>query len=291
MVPRSLQVAVSFALFFAGSAWAADPPAPTTASATITLRDVNLAELVEKANLDLGYKLGGKVTVVANVSVPLGDAAASKAYIFKGKVTSTEVTLDDLTARDLSAELGYAGGKLTLTKLTATVPSDVASEPAGTITGTASADIEPRGDAKASLTLANLPLGILFKILPGGIDIAGAVSGTADLRAPVDKLSDPATWAGGSTLTAAALTVFGRSIRDTKLKLAVSDGKAVLSSVAAVRPSMGWTAIPTEQETRPSPPSASACAWPRMPRTTRSATIRAASSSVSGIRITNSSPP
>ncbi len=235
MVPRS-SLAALLALFFAGTARPADPPAaiPTTASATITLRDVNLAELVEKANLDLGYKLGGKVTVVANVSVPLGEAAASKAYVLKGKVTSAEVTLDDLVVRDLSAELGYAGGKLTLTKLTATVPSDAATEPAGRITGTASADIEPRGDAKASLTLAKLPLGILFKILPGGIDIAGAVSGTADFRAPVDKLSDPATWAGSSTLSAASLTVFGRTIRDAKLKLDVSDGKAVLSGVTAV---------------------------------------------------------
>ncbi len=236
MVPRSSLAVVAFALLFAGTARPADPPAaaPTTASATITLRDVNLAELVEKANLDLGYKLGGKVTVVANVSVPLGEAAASKAYVLKGKVTAAEVTLDDLVVRDLSAELGYAGGKLTLTKLTATVPSDAATGPAGRITGTASADIEPRGDAKASLTLAELPLGILFKILPGGIDIAGAVSGTADFRAPVDKLSDPATWAGGSNLTAATLTAFGRTIRDAKLKLDVSDGKAVLSSVTAV---------------------------------------------------------
>jgi hypothetical protein len=232
MVPRSPLAVLLLTLLLAVPVAAADEP--TTLGATITLRDVNLAELIETAKLDLGYKLTGKVTVVANFSVPLGEAAETKNYVLQGKVTAPELMLDDLKVRDFTAELGYAAGKLTLTKLTAVVPSDVAGDPAGQITGTASAAIEPRGDLKANLTLTRVPLGILFKTLPGGIDVAGAVSGKADFRAPVDKLSDPATWAGSGTLTAPALTVFGRAIRDTKLTLAVSDGKAVLSEVAAV---------------------------------------------------------
>jgi len=228
MTPRTILALVLVSLV-ARSAAAAE--APTTVSATVKLRDVDIAQLIAKAKLDLGYKVTGKVTVEANLSVPLGEATSTKAYALKGKVTSAEVTVDALKVRDFNAELRYADGKLTLTKLTATVPSDGPNTPDGSITGTASAAIEPRGDLKADLTLARLPLGILFKTLPGGLDIGGTVSGTADFRAPVDKVSDPTSWAGEAKLTAPALTVFGRAFRETILNVALTDGKAVLSKL------------------------------------------------------------
>lgn len=60
------------------------PPKPEsfagTVSASVTLRDVDVAELIEKLVLKLGYAVGGKVTVKATLNVPLGDATNTWAY-------------------------------------------------------------------------------------------------------------------------------------------------------------------------------------------------------------------
>lgn len=213
------------------------PPASesTNVSATITLRDVDLGELIEKMKLKVGYAIGGKVTVQANISVPLSsDAASASKYTIRGKLTSAELKLEGLRAKDVTAEVLYDKGKLTLTALKATLPPDAAGDASGELSGTASAAIEPRGDLVASLTLTRLPLGELLKAVPGGVSIGGAVSGKADFKAPVEKLNDPSNWVGSGDLSAAALTVFGRAVKDAKLKLAVKDGKATLTDVSGV---------------------------------------------------------
>ena len=205
----------------------------TAVSASITLREVDLGELLSKLEVKLGYAITGKVTVEANVSVPLADATSSKAYTLRGKITSSELKLEGLRVRDLSAELVYAKGKLELTALRAALPPDEPTDKPGELTGTATAAVEPRGDLTAALTLTRLPLGELFKAVPGGVSLSGAVSGKAEFRGPLDELSDPATWVGSGDLTAPQLTVFGRGVRDAKVKLAVKGGKATLTDVAA----------------------------------------------------------
>jgi translocation and assembly module TamB len=216
------------------------PGAPTSTestgvSATITLRDVDLAELIDKMNFQMGYAIGGKVTVQANVSVPLStDAANTSKYTIRGKLTSAELKLEGLRVKDLSAEVVYDRGKLTLTALKATLPPDAPGDPSGELSGTATAAVEPRGDLVASLTLNRLPLGELLKAVPGGVSIGGAVSGKADFKAPVEKLNDTSTWDGSGDLSATTLTVFGRAVKDAKLKLAVKDGKATLTDVMAL---------------------------------------------------------
>lgn len=210
-------------------------PADSTLAASLTLKDVELSELLTKLELKLDYAVSGKVTVKANVSVPLGEATSSRAYRLKGQLTSPELKLEGLRIRDLSAEVLYADGKLTLTSLKGTLPPDSEGDEPGEFHGSATAAIEPRGDLTANLTLTRLPLGELLKSLPGGVPVAGAVSGKAQFRGAVNTLSDPSTWVGSAELSATTLTVFERAIRDVKLNLAVQNGKAVLKdSVATV---------------------------------------------------------
>lgn len=215
----------------------AQPPAvkkaePTTLSATVTLRDVNIAELIEKLELKLGYAIGGKVTVKADISVPLGDATTTKAYTVRGTVTAPEVTLEGLRVQDLSADVVFEKGVLTLSNVKASLPPDKPGDKAGTLAGSATAAISPRGDLTAKLTLTRVPLGEALKAVPGGVSAGGAVSGTAEFTAPVDKLNDPTTWVGSADLTAPSLTLFGRTLTDTKAKAAVKGGKLTFSDVA-----------------------------------------------------------
>jgi hypothetical protein len=240
---RSLLVAAGW-LCLALTASAQPKAEPSTASATITLKDVDVGELLAKANVNLGYKVGGKVTVKASLTVELGDATSAKAYTIRGSVTSAELALEGMRVRDLSADVVYVDGKLTLTGLRATLPPDAGGTP-GEIRGTATAAVEPRGDLVATLDLAAVPLGELFKALPGGLPVAGAVTGKAQFRSPLDDVSDPAKWVASADLSAGQLILFDRTVSDPKVKLAVADGRAKLTDVSAAVEGVPLTADAT----------------------------------------------
>lgn len=216
----------------------ADPPPaekaePTTLAATITLRDVSIAELVEKLELDLGYAVGGKVTVKADISVPLSEATTTQAYTVRGTVTAPEVTLEGLRVQDLTADVVFEKGVLKLTNVKASLPPDTPGHKPGTLAGSATAAISPRGDLSAKLTLTRVPLGESLKAVPGGVTASGAVSGTAEITAPVDRLTDTSKWVASADLTGPALSLFGRTLADAKAKATVKDGKLTLTDVAA----------------------------------------------------------
>lgn len=217
------------------------PPTPLppknaggTVSASITLKDVDIAELIQKLELKLGYAIGGKVSVKATLSVPLNDATNTGSYTVRGKFTAAEVTLEGLKVQEVSADVVYADGKLTLTDLQASLPPDTPNGKAGTLSGTATAALSPRGDLTAKIKFTQLPLGTALKAVPGGIDASGAVSGSADFTAPVDTINDPATWTGNADVSAPALAAAGRAIKDAKLRVDLKKGTATVTDAAGV---------------------------------------------------------
>lgn len=84
-----------FVLLTSAPLFAMQPdPEPTTASAKITLKDVAIGELLEKLNVKLDYRLDGQVTIVASVSVEIGNATSSKGYTFRGQLTSAAMRFE-----------------------------------------------------------------------------------------------------------------------------------------------------------------------------------------------------
>ena len=72
---------VLFVLMTSAPLFATQPNAePTTASAKITLKDVAIGELLEKLNVKLDYRLEGQVTIVASMSVEIGNAWRNVAF-------------------------------------------------------------------------------------------------------------------------------------------------------------------------------------------------------------------
>ncbi len=223
-----------FILLTSAPLFATQPNAePTTASAKITLKDVAIGELLEKLNVKLDYRLEGQVTIVASVSVEIGNATSAKGYTFRGQLTSAAMRFEGLQVRDLSANVLYVDGNLTLTELKGAVVSDDATKKRGEFRGTATAAIEPRGDLKANLELTSLPLGELFKAVPGGVPVSGAVNGKVEFRSAVNDLRDQTKWTANANLDAEQLTVFQRSVRNAKLKLTLKDGNATLTDAVA----------------------------------------------------------
>lgn len=217
----------------------ADPPkkepppkadAPTTLDATIRLRDVDIAELLQKLEVKLNYRISGKVSAEASVVVPVTGVASQAAYQFTGKVSSQALTLEGLTIRDLSAQMTYRDGKFTLSDLSGKIDQPGKTElPPGTFRGTLTAVRSPPGDVTAELTIDRIPLGEVLKALPDfKVDVRGTVAGKVSMKVPYEKLSEPSEWSGAGELSSAELIVEGRSAKDVRLSAVVAKGVASL---------------------------------------------------------------
>lgn len=209
--------------------------APNTLNVTIGLRDIEIAQLLEKLNLKIGYKISGKVTAQLALSVPVGGVTSSAAYEFSGTISSPELQLEGLTLRTVAAHATYKNGKLTLTELKLTVaqPANPKAE-GGTLSGSATAAIDPPGDVTASLTLDRIPVDEVMKALPGAkIEVRGVVTGKAEAKAPYKKIADPTTWTGSALVTSPELVVAKRTAKNAKLSVEVARGTATLKELSA----------------------------------------------------------
>ncbi|MDB5311059.1 MAG: putative assembly protein [Gemmataceae bacterium] len=219
----------------------------TGLNATITLRDIDVAQFIEQLQLKLPYKIAGRVTVQAKLGVPLGQATTRSAYRLTGTLTSPELRFEGLTVRDVTTEVSYQNGTLTLTTLRGKIPQpgDDKAQP-GEFTGSASAATDPPGDVTATLTLARIPLAQVVAAVPGlKLQAAGLVSGKAEFKAPFDKVSDPTTWAASAAVHSDEMTIAGRTAKAVSLTAVAAKGTVTLKDTAATIEGIPLTAAGT----------------------------------------------
>lgn len=209
---------------------------PTTVDANLTLRDIEIAEMLEKFKVELPYKIGGKVTLKATISVPLTQATSLKLYRVRGTFQSPEIFFEGLHARDVVADVEFAEGVLKLTSLRGKIPAAKGtSDSPGEFHGTAVAAVNPRGDLTARLDLTEIPLGEVLSAIPNASnDIQGRVSGNANFTAPLYELTDPTKWVASAELRSNSIAAFGRTARNARLGVVVEKGTATLKDSKAV---------------------------------------------------------
>jgi translocation and assembly module TamB len=210
------------------------PDEPTNLDAVITLRDIDIAQLIEQLQITLPYKLAGKVTVRAKFGVPLAEVTSSGSYQLTGTLTSPELRFEGLTIRDLTTEIVYQNGKLTLTQLKGRVPQtgNTEAEP-GAFLGTASAEIDPPGAVVTKLTLERIPVAQVAAAVPGfTLELDGLMNGQANFEAPFDTLGDMTTWTASASLRSGDLSVAGRKLRDFSVGASLSKGVLSLKDTA-----------------------------------------------------------
>lgn len=204
--------------------------APSTLDATVKLRGVEISELLEKLNVKLGYKISGKISAEVAMSVPLSQAASQAAYQFTGKLSSPALQLEGLTIRDLAATVVYQDGKLTLTELKGKIdqPNQLQAQQ-GSFQGTAVVERNPPGMVKMSFSYEKIPLGEVFKAIPGwSITMNGLVAGKAEFSTPYAKLSDPTAWNALAELRSSELVIADRTTKDLQVEVEVNRGSVVL---------------------------------------------------------------
>ncbi len=207
----------------------------TNLDAVISLRDIDLAQFIEQLQIKIPYKVTGRVNVRAKFGVQLGQVATRSAYRLTGTLTSSQLGFEGLIVRDVTTEVNYQNGSLTLTTLRGKIPQpgDPKAVP-GEFSGTASAAIEPPGNVTASLTLTDIPLVQVVAAVPGlKLQAGGLVSGKASFKAPFDKISDPTTWDASAEIHSANLSIAGRTATGATLALVVAKGLVTLKEAVA----------------------------------------------------------
>lgn len=200
---------------------------PTVVRANLRLKDVDLGELVAKANVNLPVKLSGKISVDVAAEIPLTEARTLKAYKVRGKATVPALAVGDFAFRDVAADIDFSNGVLTLTELSAKVPDPARPAAPGLIRGSAKFGVDPRGDLSADLKLTDVPVGEVLKAHPDLAGLAaGPLSGALDFRLPADKLNSLAAAVADGHLASPGLTAAGRKLGPTRLDLKLRDGVA-----------------------------------------------------------------
>ncbi len=207
-------------------------PEATTLDASVALRDVEVSELLKQLEVKIPYALAGKVTVQVALAVPVGEVTDRSSYRFTGTLTSPAFRFEGLEVRDVSAVIRYQDGVLTLTELKAKFPAEGGQ--AGSLLGTAKAQVEPRGDLTASLTITDIPSGEILKAVPGvKLDLNGAISGKGDLSIPINDLKDTQSWSASASLSAKTLTTKSGTIENLSARATLDKGMVKLTEAKA----------------------------------------------------------
>jgi translocation and assembly module TamB len=213
---------------------------PTYLDVDLHLQNVDLTQLVQKLKLNLPYAVTGRLTFQVHASIPINTAADLKAYRLRGHAKLTTFNVAGLTMTHVEAKVRYTNGVLDLEKLSGQAPGrnekgvERGNERLGKFEGNARVEVVPRGDLQAALKLDEVPLGMLLDFVsPLKGQMAGMLSGTVQVRAPLMKLSDPASWRGSANLHVPSVEIFGLPLRNAAVRLIVDAMRARLSTFQA----------------------------------------------------------
>jgi translocation and assembly module TamB len=202
---------------------------PTYVDVNLSVKDADLAKAAQQFGVKLPFPLAGKVSFNVQAGIPVDSARDVKLYRATGTAELKDFDIAGFQVSSARARVRLAGGVLTLEELRGETPAPRRpgrdAEPAGSFSGTARCQISPPGDLTASLTVDRVPLDAALARLPGaGRDSEGAGSGDVKLRAPADRLRDPAALEAGGSLRSDRLRVYGLTLRDTSAALSAERG-------------------------------------------------------------------
>lgn len=171
--------------------------------------DIDLADLSAKVaalGIDLPVAMRGRASVNLTVGVPWNAMRTAKAYRIVGNIRGTDVNIDTLRLRRLSANVKYADGVLTL-------PTLSLEQADGQINGTVRAELIPRGDFNGKFRAETFDIRAVtsllakFKVIPQNVAMRGSVGFDVQAAGKVDQISDFTKWNGSGTASVRSLQI------------------------------------------------------------------------------------
>ena len=212
---------------------AAEKP-PEYLKTNLKLRNVDLAQLLKKANVNPGVAIEGKVTLEVAAEIPTNSPGTIRNYRAQGKVSLPSLKIEGLTLNQLVADATFREGVLKLEDFSANFPSPAGGgKPAG-FKGTATFGVDPRTALVADLKLDRVPLAEVFAAVPSlKGKAAGGLSGAFQFRAPGDALGDVARYDASGELTSDALALYGQDFKQVAVNFKLDDAVATISKLSA----------------------------------------------------------
>lgn len=175
------------------TAQAGKPAAETTyLEANLSLRDVDLEQLLKGLEIKLPIAVRGRLTVQVQAGIPVNTAQDYKAYRLKGNVSLSRLTLQELDLQQVQARINYLNGVLSLDELRGQI-----SGTPGSFQGTARLEAAPPYSYRGELQLSRIDLAAVQRLLPDPpVTLGGMLDTTAKLQGTLDPMRLDATGAG-----------------------------------------------------------------------------------------------
>ncbi|WP_406697260.1 AsmA-like C-terminal region-containing protein [Singulisphaera sp. Ch08] len=229
---------------------------PKTISTQLELEDVDVAELIAKAQFLSAFPfpvpVTGKLSMKAKATLPLGHLSDIKQYLFDGDVTLKEASVFHVDFALLTARLELDNGILDLKELRGVldarpdggpdnpprnqapmVPAEGPLPPGG-FRGHLRAEISPPGAFSAKFEGNQLPLCELSApLLPRPTSLGGLASMNLEAACDLAKATDPAAWSVSGKVESVQITYRSAALDRVALQFQLKEGRLDLPSLTA----------------------------------------------------------
>lgn len=229
---------------------------PQTVTTQLELQDVEIAQLIAKANFMLGVPfpvpVTGRLSLKASATIPLGKLDALKDYAFHGRMTITAASIYQVDIGRATARIDLANGGLELSDIRgvlvnrpdggpdnppAPVPDIVPDAgPLGpaAFRGTVRAQLSPAGRVTAAIEGVRLPLGELTApLFPRPTPLDGLVSVHLSARGDLGAARDPKAWSASGRAESLRMTYQGAELDRLSFGFDLKEGRLDVSDLAA----------------------------------------------------------
>jgi len=159
----------------------------------IAFRDVEVAELLTSAGVEIPVKVGGKVTVQIQLDIPTEAPDDLKAYRMTGSVNSRRLVVDELAVEGVSAKVDLREGKLSVKEFTGRLPALAGQgSEGGSFQARGEIDVGKTYPFKSTVKLDKVALEHveqLKNLLPVSLALAGELNAHATLDGTLNPVS------------------------------------------------------------------------------------------------------
>ncbi len=227
---------------------------PKTISTELEFEDVNLAQIVAKAQgfgVNLPFDVAGKLSLKARATIPLGTLGDIKSYVFHGTAELKEAHVAGIDISHAEAKLDLEDGVLDLTKFqgrladrpqgdmlhpapaSAPVPDD-GPLPAGGFRAQVHAQLSPTGPISARLEARDLPLGELAApYLPKSTPLSGLVDIDLAVQGDLSRATDPAAWTAEGAIASHEILFESARLDSVSTTFQVQESRLNLTDLSA----------------------------------------------------------
>lgn len=195
-------------------------------TANVDFERLSLGRILKDAS-PAAEKASGEIAGHAEARVAVSKFRDLAAWGGKAHLSMPKFRLAGSRELAVTADLGLADGIASLSRLAIRMKDSTA-----TITGDATAQLQPRGELKARLNVNRLELGPLLESIPAADGmLGGELTARFAASAPVSRLQDSAAWRASGRLNAGELRIVGLPPAQLEVDFQLADGRLALPKI------------------------------------------------------------